>query len=139
MKIQTSGQQAASFIKQEAPLTETQKEALQEILARYQPENFSSRDRAALQKEMKDAGIPRTLETEKIIRENGFYNRKAADNHPLTAYAGQGQEQMITPKIISLFKQHNLGELTDQQFQAQLEQMRQQFPKSSGNLVNKPV
>lgn len=139
MKIQITGQQSASLARQEASLTEPQKEALQEILARYQPENFSSQDRAALRQEMKDAGIPRTPEAEKIIRENGFTNRTPAGNNQLTAYAGNQQEQLITPKIISLFKQHDLGELTDQQFQTRLEQMRQQFPKSSGNLVNKPV
>ena len=139
MKIQTTGQQMASFSRQETPLTDLQKEALQEILSRYEPENFSSQDRTALRQEIKDAGIPRTPETEKIIRDKGLYNQTTTESSQLSAYSGQQQEQLITPKIISLFKQHDLGELSDQQFQTQLEEMRQQFPKSSGNLINKPV
>ena len=139
MKIQYSGNQATPLAKQPEPLSDNQKQVLQEILARYKPENFSSQDHVALRQDIKDAQIPRTMETERMIREKGFYTQQPDDQRRIPAYTNQQNDPLITPQIISLFKQRDAGELSDKEFQTQLEQIKLNFPKSSGNLINKPI
>lgn len=139
MKIQYSGHPTVPLAGQQEPLTDDQKQILQEILSRYKPENFSSKDQTALRQEMKEAGIPRTMETERMIRDNGLYSRQPSDSRRIPDYGNHYDDSLMTPQIISLFKMHNTGELTDQEFHAQLEQVKQNFQKSSGNLINKPA
>ncbi len=139
MKIQHSGYQTPSPAKLQEPLTGEQKKTLQEILSSYKPENFSSQDQIALGRNLKEAGIPRTLEVEKMIREKGFPLRTYLSNIGIPDSTGYQNDQLVTPRIISLFKLHNAGELTDTEFHDQLEQVKRQYPKSSGNLINRPI
>ena len=139
MKIQYSGHPTVPLAGQQEPLTDDQKQILQEILSRYQPENFSSKDQTALRQDMKEAGIPRTPETEKMLRDKGLFSRQASDYGRIPVYTNRHDDSLMTTQLISLFKLHDTGELTDQEFHAQLEQVKQNFQKSSGNLINKPV
>jgi hypothetical protein len=139
MKIQYSGYQTSSPAKLQDPLTGEQKKTLQEILSNYKPENFSSQDQIALSQNLKEAGIPKTMEVEKMIREKGFPVRTFLPNSGIPDNADQQNDQLITPQIISLFKLHDAGELTDTEFHVQLEQVKQNYSKSSGNLINRPV
>jgi hypothetical protein len=132
MKIQYSGYQSPSSARLQEPLTGEQKKTLQEILSNYKPENFSSQDQHALGRNLKEAGIPRTLEVEKMIREKGLISRIPDNTDPQS-------DQLVTPRIISLFKLHNAGELTDAEFHIQIEQIKQNYSKSSGNLINRSI
>lgn len=132
MKIQYSGYQTPTSAKLQEPLTGEQKKTLQEILSSYKPENFSSQDQIALSRNLKEAGIPRTLEVEKMIRERGLISRIPDSTDPQS-------DQLVTPRIISLFKLHNAGELTDAEFHVRLEQIKQNYSKSSGNLINRSI
>jgi hypothetical protein len=139
MKIQYAGYQTPSPAKLQDPLTGEQKKTLQEILSNYKPENFSSQDQIALNQNLKEAGIPRTLEVEKMIREKGLPVRSSPPNSGIPDNTDQLNDQLVTPRIISLFKLHDAGELTDKEFHDQLEQVKQRYPKSSGNLINRPI
>ncbi len=139
MKIQYSVYQTSSPAKSLDPLTGEQKKTLQEILSSYKPENFSSQDQIALGQNLKESGIPKTMEVEKIIREKGFPVRSSPPNSGIPDNIGYQNDQLITPRIISLFKLHDAGELTDKEFHDQLEQVKQRYPKASGNLINRPI
>lgn len=139
MKIQYSVYQTSSPARLQDPLIGEQKKTIQEILSNYKPENFSSQDQIALSRNLKEAGIPRTLEVEKMIREKGFPIRSFLPNSGIPDNTDQQNDQLVTPRIISLFKLHNAGELTDKEFHDQLEQVKQRYPKSSGNLINRPI
>ena len=139
MKIQYAGYQTSSSAKSQEPLTGEQKKTLQEILSSYKPENFSSQDQIALGRNLREAGIPRTLEVEKMIREKGFSGRSSLPDSRIPDNANPQNDQLITPRIISLFKLHDAGELTDAEFHVQIEQIKQNYSKSSGNLINRPV
>jgi hypothetical protein len=139
MKIQYSGNQNLSSAILQEPLTGEQKKSLQEILSSYKPENFSSQDQISLSRNLKEAGIPRTMEVEKMIREKGFPGRLFLSNSGIPDNAYQQNDQLVTPRIISLFKLHDAGEITDTEFHIQLEQLKQNYSKFSGNLINRPV
>jgi len=139
MEIQHTENQTAALMTQQKPLTAEQKEKLQEILSNYKPENFSKQDQISLRQDLKNAGIPKSMEVGKIIKETGFSSPQSSRNSRIPDYMSHQNDQLITPRILALFKQHGAGELTEEEFHSQLEQVKQNYSKSSGNLVNKSI
>jgi hypothetical protein len=66
MEIQHTGHQTPSPAKQQDPLTAEQKETLQKILSNYKPEIFSRQDHITMRQDLREAGIPKTMEVGRI-------------------------------------------------------------------------
>jgi len=84
-------------------------------------------------------GLVGFMEVGKIIKETGFSSPQSSRNSRIPDYMSHQNDQLITPRILALFKQHGAGELTEEEFHSQLEQVKQNYSKSSGNLVNKSI
>ena len=53
-------------------MTESQKTSFQEIISKYDPENFSQKDFEAMGEELRQAGIGRTREVKSMLEDAGF-------------------------------------------------------------------
>lgn len=135
MKITDPGHSNASQPNQHTLLTTDEKNKLTEILAKYDPEKFSSEDHADLKKELKGAGLDQNRNAAKFI--NNTWHGDTPQETPKSFSQGSLKQKpsMVTPKIIALFEQHRSGELSDEQFKSKMDALREHI-KPVGNIIN---
>ena len=110
-------------------LTDEQKDALEEILAKYDPENMSGEDMESLKTELQEAGIRPTREVGQIMNEAGF--------GPPSGVQGAGGPPPGPPpdmadndddeenELLELINQVKTGEITQEEFLSTLEEYAQ--------------
>ncbi len=137
MEIQNPANKNVFLSERQKPLADEQKDKLREVLSTYRPENFSSQDRCALMKELGEAGIPRSLETAKMIESMGYKVSEPHSNSGISNYSDKEDDPLITPQIILLFKQHSSGDISEEEFHSRMSQLEKSLSKSTGKLINK--
>jgi len=121
---------------QKTPLTAEQKNQLQEILNQYEPENLSPEDMKKMRKELKAADIPTNREANQIIRNAGFTPAATGRDRMASNSLPDDEGDLITPKLIGLYRQLYTGELTEKEFHTKIQQVKQGYSRSAGNFVN---
>lgn len=117
----------------ETKLTDDQKKSLEEILAKYDPDNMSEDDRRAMLQEMQDAGIPRSQDTMDMLRAAGFKPAKKTDSAQVPSLLDSAQDQTgnQTGELWSVYQQFQSGEITEAEFLSQIK-----IGIASGSLIN---
>ena len=140
MEIQGIGQSMFSQETSRTTLTEDQKTKLEEILAKYDSENLSDEDWAALREELKDAGIPPCRDTFSIMREAGIKPPPPPEGGkgpgPMPPSAEEDEENS---EVLSLFEQLKSGEITKDEFYSQIEALLENGTVSAGAVIDKTV
>ena len=140
MELQGIGQSMLNRETNQISLTDEQKTKLEEILAKYDSENLSEEDWAALRDELKDAGIPPCRDTFSIMRDAGI-------KPPPPPEGGKGPGPMPPPaeedeensEVLSLFEQLKSGEITMDEFYSQIEALLENGAVTSGVVIDKTV
>jgi hypothetical protein len=70
--VQGAGSGAMMPQVEQTRMTEGQKSSFQEIISKYDPENFSQNDFKAMEGELRQAGIGRTREAKSMLEDAGF-------------------------------------------------------------------
>ncbi|WP_461211336.1 hypothetical protein [Desulfocurvus sp. DL9XJH121] len=107
-------------------MTEDQKSTVEEILAKYDPENMTREDMEALRMELEEAGIGRSRELMKMMQEAGF-KPPEKPKQPMEEDTRYGVQK---GELWDLYQQLQSGEVSEEEF---LEQIRNQMP---GSLVD---
>ncbi|MFZ5569560.1 MAG: hypothetical protein ACOZF0_04100 [Thermodesulfobacteriota bacterium] len=137
MGISKIGYQNGRLSNEQTLLGDERKQQLKEILAGYHPENISAEEQSRLWAELKAAGIPRNRETIQLLQKAGF------DIAPLPA--GQDRQgipdiqsgQLVTPRILDLFRQRDSGNITEAEFQSRIEDLKQLLHTPTGTLLDR--
>jgi hypothetical protein len=115
----------------ELPLSQEQKDSLEAILAKYDPEKMTREDMKAMREEMAEAGIPRSRETMVMLKEAGF-SPAAMPKHGTEALMGEeNQTQSEKGELWDLYQQLQNGEITEAEFQARIQHQIQ-----AGSLIS---
>ena len=139
MEIQGVGQSMFNLETSQITLTEEQKSKREEILAKYDSENLSEEDWEALREELKEAGIPPCRDTFTMMQEAGI-------QPPPPPEGGKGPGPMPPPaedeensEVLELFEQLKSGEITKEDFYAQIEALLENGTVVSGAVVDTTV
>ena len=103
----------------ELPMTEEQKSGMEEILAKYDPENFTAEDMKSMRKELQEAGVPPSREGMQMMREAGFQMRPPQNGMSLLDVEdGQETSRTGTSKgeLWELYQQLKTGEIGEEEF-----------------------
>ena len=139
MEIQGLGAVGGAFSAQQTTLTEEERARLEEILAKYDPENMSDEEKQALMEELKSSGIPRCRETFQAIKGAGFELPKPPQGQA-GPEAGQAQEAgAMFPELMNLLNQLKQGDITQDDFFAQLELFKNDLAGTLGLLIDQEV
>ena len=119
-------------------LTEEQKTAMTEILEKYDPENMTEEDRAAMIQEFREAGIPRSRDGMQLMKEAGFGPPEGGPppggmRGPM---AGTGPSEDVKTQLLDLIERAQAGEVTDEELQSELAQLAEMMASTSGMLIN---
>ncbi len=115
----------------ELPLSQEQKNSLEEILAKYDPEKMTQQDMRAMREEMAEAGIPRSRDAMVMLREAGFSPTVMHNKGDEVDNGGEDQPQSTKGELWDLYQQLQNGEITEADFQARI-----QHQIKSGSLIN---
>ena len=123
-------------------LTDEQKAKLEEILAKYDPENLSDEDRKAMMDEMRAAGLPRSRETFQMLKDAGFQPPKPPTGQGMPAGLGQttssGDTDMRS-QLMDMIEKLKSGTLSEKDFLSQITQWGRNLSTSTGNLFDQSV
>ncbi len=121
---------------QTQPLNEAQKTQLTEILAKYDPENFSNHDRAKMRKDLRMAAIPPSQQTFQILEDAGFSKPvgKGALRGGVISHAARNKSTLM-----ELLDELKAGEITDKEFANQVEDIKQELGVSIGEMIDNTI
>jgi hypothetical protein len=139
MEIQGLGAMGSAFSAQQTTLTEEERARLEAILAKYDPENMTEEDRKALMGELKSSGLPRCRETFEAIKEAGFELPKPPKDKGMPEGVKAQGAGTMNPEFVNLIKQFKSGEITADDFMAQLEEMKNDLAGNVGLLIDQEV
>jgi len=145
MEIQGLNGVLGNQMYQPRKLTDDQKEAVLEIVSRYNAENFSDEDKKAMMEELKSAGLPKSREVGELLREEGF-DIKPPEGGPQGMPAmrpGGMQKQEKSDAMTDAYDQLKEileklenGELDEESLLKSLNTLRESFSQNTGNLVD---
>ncbi len=115
----------------ELPLSQEQKNTLEEILAKYDPEKMTQEDMKAMREEIAEAGIPRSRETMVMLREAGFTPPPKPNQGTESLLGEENQTQSEKGELWDLYQQLQNGEITEAEFQTLIKNQIQ-----SGSLID---
>ncbi len=96
-----------------SPLNQEQRSALEEIVARYDPEDMSREDMVAMRGDLAEAGIQNSREAMAVLKDAGFLPR-------MDVQAEGGQTQQMTEQqkgqFWDLYKQFQTGKISEGEF-----------------------
>lgn len=103
-------------------LSQDQKESLQEILSRYDPENLTRDKMESLRRELAEAGIHRNYAVMSILNEAGFNLRgKSGETAVVT---GERSLQPFKSELWDLFQQFQMGKISEAEFKSQVGELK---------------
>jgi len=131
-----------AYCNRQASLTEEQKSTLGEILARYDPEKMTGEDRQALRAELIQAGIPRTGEAGRVLKEAGFMLPPPEVMDPAGPTSGSPPEAARDKSsgLLELIDQVKSGRIDEDEFiSLLLDYAEANSPVSPGRVIDKSV
>jgi hypothetical protein len=133
--IQSSLVQNATQRMQSRNLTDEQKTQLEEILAKYDPENMTEEDQKALMEELKDAKISMGKDTSEIMEKAGF-SRPSGPPPPPPPSQESDTDNTINATFVKLMDQFQSGEISEESFLDQLNDLKDQILNGAGNVID---
>lgn len=119
-----------------AALTEDQKNQLEEIIAQYDPENFSLEDQQSMMQEIKSASIQPGKEMFLMMQAAGFSKPEGPPPPPPGDMKIGGIDNEQLTSLLDLLTMVQSGELTDKEVEEQIDAFRQQLSNSVGQIVD---
>jgi hypothetical protein len=118
-------------------LTEDQIAATKEILAKYDPENFSNADRAAMRKDMRTAALPPSQELFQMIEDSGFTKPvgKGALRGGVISNAARNKHTTLMESL-QAFRD---GKISDEEFAIEVERVKDQLGVSIGEMIDNTI
>ncbi len=119
-------------------LSEEEKSSLQEILSKYDPDNMSQEDRESLKAELEEEGLWGNVNTFRALDDAGF----APPPPPQGGMPGMSDDDEdeetsnSAQLMLDLLNQLESGELTQDDFTAQLESLIEDSGTTTGNIVD---
>lgn len=120
-------------------LTEEQKAELKEILAKYDPENFSKQDRVNLSAELQEAGIPKCRDAFLILKDAGFNPPQPGGGPEKPGPPPLGQAVGRNSSLMDMIEKMRSGEISKEEFQEFVRDLAAKGEETSGMLVNESV
>jgi len=145
VEIQGIGMPTDNLLTSDVTLTDEQKSLLEEILAKYDSENLSDEDRASLMDELKNSGIPRCREAFQMIEAAGLApERPQGPPPPPPSDEDDDSTQtdalsQLKSDILTLVEQLLSGQITEDEFRSQLEELLPEDAASTGAVINETV
>jgi Ca2+-binding EF-hand superfamily protein len=136
MEVQDVGLNNDIFTKFQTPLTEDQKNKLEEILAKYDPANLTEADKKSLMDELKNSGIPRCKETFQMLKDAGFKLGHGGGQPDGMQVGADGQQNS---ELLTLIQQLESGQITEEEFRALIGEMVQGDSVPTGSVINESV
>jgi hypothetical protein len=137
--ISSSGMQQINFRSESSSkLTEDQKTKLEEILAKYDPENMTDESAKAMMDEIKAAGIGPSREFGQIMNEAGFKPPEKPEGPPPQDSAGGVQKEM-PDFMIDFMKKQEAGEVTDADIYSLIQNLLSTDKSTTGSIIDQKV
>ena len=125
-----------SYGVQQGPLTSEQKTGLEEIIAKYDPENMTKEDHQALRSELRAASIPRCRETGQILREAGLRPPPPNGSQGPPPEPPPGSASTDNSSLLDLISQYEGNQITQEELFTSLEEYFQAGMTATGNLLD---
>jgi hypothetical protein len=135
--VQSSMAQNPAMRAHSRTLTDEQKTQLEEILAKYDPENMTEDDQKALMEELKDAKIPMGKDTGEILEKAGF-ERPSGPPPPPPGPPPQESDtsNALSTSFVKLMDQFQSGDISEENFLEQLNTLKEQILNGTGNVID---
>ncbi len=121
---------------QSTSLSDEQKTKMTEILSGYHPETISPGAQTDMWAELKAAGIPRSREVIHALEKAGFTISTPPADGRFSGSSNIQNEQLVTPRILDLFKQRDSGDISEAEFHSEIERLKQHLANPTGNLLD---
>lgn len=121
---------------QQNGLTDDQRTTLEEILAKYDPENMTEEEMESLRTELREAGIPRCREVGQAMAEAGFAPPEGHGGQPPAGGLQESPSGKKTSALSDALTQYENGELTEEELIELLQEYAQSGLLTAGSLVN---
>jgi len=114
------------------PLTEDQKEAVNEIILNYDSSSISELEFETMMTEIKDAGITPSKDLRNILEEAGFEMPERRGPNGI-----KGEERPKPPEfMIELMDQLKSGEISKEELQAFIQNLQNESDETSGSITD---
>ena len=117
-------------------MTEEQKTTLEEILARYDSESLTEEDSQALQSELEEAGIPRCLESARMLRAAGLRPSPPEEEADPAQSLLEATKEEENKGLTDLIERFRSGEITQDEFMSLIRQYAESGMLTPGSLVD---
>lgn len=135
----TSAYQYQPRVDSNQSLTEDQKKTLQEIIAKYDPENMTSEDTKAMMDEIKETGIKPSKEFGEIMNAAGFKPPEKPSGPPPQEVEGSSTENDLTSQLLELLNEQKSGTVTEEDLTTFIESLKSSGNSLIGTLINQKV
>lgn len=125
-------------------LTEEQKKTLQDIIAKYDPENMTSEDTKSMMDEIKEAGIKPSKEFGEIMNTAGFKPPERPSGPPPSGPPpSETQESStdndLTSQLLDLLNEQKSGSVSEEDLNTFIETLKSSGNSLIGTLINQKV
>ena len=119
-------------------LTDDQRTTLEEIFAKYDPENMTLEERESLQTELREAGVAFCREVRQSMQAAGFASTKVqSDQLPSGGPQGPApKDEKGEAALADALNKYESGELTEDELIELLQEYAQSGILTAGSLVN---
>lgn len=121
----------------ETKLTEDQKQQLEEILAKYDPENITEEQTKSLFEELKSSGIRPSKEVKEIIDATGFKPPQRPEGPPPEEMSGMNQN--LPDYLMDFLEKQKTGNVTESDLNALIQELQNNGEINQGVLIDKKV
>ena len=97
-------------------MTDEQKESMSNILANYDPEDFTTQDMQSLRRDMMEAGIFNSREAMLMMRQAGFQTPTISEEDSEGSLTAAQQLEASKGELWDIYKQFQTGEITEEEF-----------------------
>lgn len=137
--ISSSGMQQINFRSEtSSKLTDDQKTKLEEILAKYDPNNMTDESAKAMMDEIKAAGIGPSREFGQIMNEAGFKPPEKPEGPPPEDSA-KGVQQEMPDFMVDFMKKQESGEVTEEDIYSLIQNLLAADKSTTGSIVDQKV
>ncbi len=131
--IQASMAAKSAMRGQSRTLTDEQKTQLEEILAKYDPENMTQADKKALMEELRAANIPPGKATFEVMEAAGFARPIPPPGPPPEAV---DNNRSVNASFLELLRQFQSGEVSESEFLDELDALKEEIANGANGVID---
>lgn len=134
--IQASMATSSAMRTQSRTLTDEQETQLEEILAKYDPENMTESDKKALVEELRSANIPPCKATFEAMEAAGFTRPTPPAGPPPEETGAAGATGSVNTSFLELLRQFQAGEVSESEFLDELNAIKEELETNAGSVID---